>query len=130
MGLTSQKSEHRTVAVNQKGRTAIAAALEGNRAARAPGAALEHARQRQLLGADAQRSLHQRCGAVEQRQSQRAPLDHEIRPYRVHAFAFARVAQVDYASIEIQAAIAVFREASQRVSAFDAETGGFQRLEQ
>ena len=63
--------------MNEKRRAAIGALLARDRAPGRPRAALEHARQRKLLSADAKPFAHQRRDAIQQRHRKRTPRDDE-----------------------------------------------------
>src|SRR5262245_35707862 len=72
-------SKDRTVAVHADGRGAVWPALPRQLAAGAPGAPLEDLGQGELVGREAQLPAHLDGGTVEQRDGQRAPLDHQRR---------------------------------------------------
>ena len=67
--------------------------------------------------------------AVEQGQG-RALADHQIGAHRVHLLELQlRSAQVQHARVEVQTAIAVFRQAGECIRAFDEDASSLQRLE-
>src|SRR5690349_20865157 len=71
-------SEDGAVGLDADRRAAAGAQLGGDGAAGGPGATLEDAGQRQLLGGLVEALAHEVGDAIEQRDGERAPLDHDL----------------------------------------------------
>src|SRR5262249_21174249 len=84
-------SEDGTIAPHPQGRAAARALLGRDLTPRAPGAALEHLRQGELVCGEPQRRAHPLGGAIEERDRERAPLDDDIRGDVVLVLEDARV---------------------------------------
>ena len=113
-----------------KWRSAIGTLLARDDAPRRPGSALQHTRQGKGVDAEPQAAAHQRQQAVEQAHGQGAPAHHEGVGHAVDARPGAGVARHDHPHVGEQAAVAILGEPGERVDAGDAETRGFERLDQ
>eukprot|EP01136_Pigoraptor_vietnamica_P009564 Opistho-1_new@46227 len=128
-GSSETRSEHRAVADDVQGGQAAAKALRQQAPGR-PGAAFEHAGQRQLLRREPERGAHLRREFVEQRDRERAPFDDEF----VARFPLARGVVggqgAQHAGVDQQAAVAVLGQAGERVQSRHRHAGPLEGLEQ
>src|SRR4051795_9543889 len=103
-----RKSKYRPVALDRNRRRAVGALLARKPAAGGPGAAFEHAREREFVVGQSALLADQRRDLIEQRDGERAPFDNERRAGRIGMDRGLGIAQAQHAGIHKQAAVAVF----------------------
>src|SRR3954451_6527827 len=125
-----RKSKYRPVALDRNRRRAVGTLLARKPAAGGPGAAFEHAREREFVDGQSALLADQRRDPVEQRDGKRAPLYYEGRADRVRMNRGLRIAQAQHACVHKQSAIAVFGKPGEAVDLGDRDARPLQRLDQ